>query len=169
MSTASGLLSLLGLLVLMVAILFAAHYVTKWYAGSGLIRSHSRNMKVIETLSCGPGRDIMIVKVGNRYYLLSATKDRIEYLTEVSSDDIFLPEDPKASEAGNITFKEAFMKEAGKYFHRSHDHMDDDDMHDFNGHDNNKHNYNGHDNKLEYYGHDDNIQDDNKHDGHDQE
>ncbi len=84
----SDIFKLIFLLIVFVLILIASHYFTKWYAKSGIVKSKTSNIKILETFSMGPGKQISIVKIGEKYIAVSITKDRITYLTDIDPDEL---------------------------------------------------------------------------------
>ena len=51
-----NVLQLLGLLIILILILVATYYVTKWIGKSGAIQNQAKNIKVIETFRIAPNK-----------------------------------------------------------------------------------------------------------------
>jgi flagellar protein FliO/FliZ len=90
-------LSFLGLFVVFCLILFLAYltsrFVGKRYGG----QKKNRIMKIVETLPMGIDRNLVLVHIGTKYYLLSSTRSKMEFLTGVDIGDFV--EDPTEKES----------------------------------------------------------------------
>ena len=84
-SALSSFFKLIGLLILLIVLLFAASFVSKWYAGA-------MSIKIIETYPIGQGKMIQIIQVGKKYIALVQTKDSVVFLTELTQEDLLIKE-----------------------------------------------------------------------------
>lgn len=107
-SSFSNIMQLMKLLFILLLVLVACYYVTKWLGTSGIMGGNSKNFKTIETYRMAQNKYLQIVKVGEKYLLISITKDHIEYLTELSEEDINLETNLKQGEIKS--FKEILSK-----------------------------------------------------------
>ncbi|MFZ5966579.1 MAG: flagellar biosynthetic protein FliO [Bacillota bacterium] len=64
----------------------AAFYTTKFIGKHGLPRASAKNMHVIERLSLGVDKTLFIVRVGDAYYLISATKQAVTLLDKLEKN-----------------------------------------------------------------------------------
>lgn len=87
-STANNLLQLLGLVLLLVIILFAAYYTSKFVGRMKLGQMKNSNFTVIDTYRIAPGKLLQIVKVGKKYIVISVAKDHISYLTDIDESEL---------------------------------------------------------------------------------
>ena len=72
-------------------IILAAAYLTTRYVGKKSVAViGGRNIQIIEKLVLGIDKSLYIVKVGERFYLLAASKQNLELLTEVRKEEIKL-------------------------------------------------------------------------------
>ena len=83
-----NVLQLLGLLIILILILVATYYVTKWIAKSGAIQNQAKNIKVIETFKIAPNKYIQIIQLGDRYYSIAVTKDQVTFLTALDEEQL---------------------------------------------------------------------------------
>lgn len=83
----NGILELFGVIIIFVLILVASYYTTKWVAKSDLANRGAKNIVVLETYRIAPGKVIQIVKTGKKYIVIGVSKEHIEMLTELSSDE----------------------------------------------------------------------------------
>lgn len=104
MSILASLFKLIVLLIVFILILVASYYATKWYAKSGFPGNKSQNIQMIESFPMGPGKQICIMKLGNKYAAVAVCKDRITFLAELEEEQLSL-ESPQAE---NANFKEIF-------------------------------------------------------------
>ena len=61
-SALSSFFKLIGLLILLIVLLFAASFVSKWYAGAMSGKKYAGNIKIIETYPIGQGKMIQIIQ-----------------------------------------------------------------------------------------------------------
>ena len=91
-SALSSFFKLIGLLILLIVLLFAASFVCKWYAGAMSGKKYAGNIKIIETYPIGQGKMIQIIQVGKKYIALVQTKDSVVFLTELTQEDLLIKE-----------------------------------------------------------------------------
>lgn len=73
-------------------VLFITWAVTKWIAGYQKGKSTNANMELIETFRLINGKYIQIIRVGKKYLAVAVCKDTVTMLTEISEDELYLPE-----------------------------------------------------------------------------
>ena len=91
-SALSSFFKLIGMLILLIVLLFAASFVSKWYAGAMSGKKYAGNIKIIETYPIGQGKMIQIIQVGKKYIALVQTKDSVVFLTELTQEDLLIKE-----------------------------------------------------------------------------
>ena len=91
-SALSSFFKLIGLLILLIVLLFAESFVSKWYAGAMSGKKYAGNIKIIETYPIGQGKMIQIIQVGKKYIALVQTKDSVVFLTELTQEDLLIKE-----------------------------------------------------------------------------
>lgn len=109
-STFSNILRVGFLFLIFVALLFGAHFFTKWYAKSGLVYPKTSNIKILESCQVSPGRTVMILKVGSRYLSVLLGKEYATVLTELEEAELTLEERQKPDA---VSFKD-FLQKAKK-------------------------------------------------------
>lgn len=90
-STFESALKLLGLLVLLVLILVACYYTTRFVGVRQLNRNQNQNFKIIETCRISQNKYLQLIKAGNKYLVIAVCKDSVTYLAELNEDQILLP------------------------------------------------------------------------------
>ncbi len=80
------------ILIIFVFVLFITWVVTKWIAGYQKGKSTNTNMEIIETFRLINGKYIQIIRVGQKYLAVAVCKDTVTMLTEISEDELCLPE-----------------------------------------------------------------------------
>ncbi len=105
MSTLASIFKLFLLLIVFILILVASYFFTRWYARSGLVRNTSRNIQVVESFSMGPGKQICILRIGEKYIAVAVSKENITFLTELEGEQICAAM-PEAMDASS--FREVF-------------------------------------------------------------
>lgn len=84
---ASGIVSLLSMVLLLCLVLAMAYYATR-LIGKRYAPSNSNNMRIIDRMMLGPDRAVFIVEVAGQTMLLGVTPHHIERLCELDSDKI---------------------------------------------------------------------------------
>lgn len=92
-STFDNVLQLFGL-VLMFCFVLGATYLTSKYIGKiKMGQLKNKNFRVIETVKVAPNKFLQLVKMGNKYVVIGIGKDDIHEITELSEDEVILPEE----------------------------------------------------------------------------
>lgn len=104
----NNILQLLATILIFVLVLAATYYATRWIAKSGVVQSHSRNIRVIETFKIAPNKYIQIIQLGTKYYSIGVTKDHISFLTPLEEEQLELQE--MDAEIQNASFKDVMGK-----------------------------------------------------------
>lgn len=81
--TGSTLYGIFYFIFMSAIILGAAYYVTKYIAKRGFKASGNKNLKIVESVSLGIDKSLMLVKVGEQYLLLGSTQKSISMLAEI--------------------------------------------------------------------------------------
>ncbi len=109
-STLASFIKLILTCICFVLILVAAYCFTKWYAGSGMVKNKTKNIQVMESYPLGPGKQICILKIGEKYVAVAIAKDQVTVLTELQEEQLTFEE----IAVKNTSFGEVFgntMKE----------------------------------------------------------
>lgn len=85
-----SIIELIGLIIIFVIVLVVCYYTTKFVAGKQIQQKKSGNFEVIETHSIAQNRYLQLVRMGNKYVVISVTKDSVAYITELSEEEICL-------------------------------------------------------------------------------
>lgn len=88
MNSGSTIYGILYFLFMSAVILGAAYYVTRFLAGRGLKQASNKNLKVIESISLGLDKSLLLVKVGEQYLLLGSTQRNITMLSEIAPEKL---------------------------------------------------------------------------------
>lgn len=87
-SMLSSIIKFIFILIVFIALLFAASWFTKLYAGSGLLKNQQGNIKIMETRSIGQGKVVQIIQIGEKYFAIAQGKDTVTFLSELSEDEL---------------------------------------------------------------------------------
>jgi len=111
-SRSDNLLELVGLVFLLIVILVAAYYTSKFIGKIKLGQLKNSNFKVIDAYRLSPSKVIQIVKIGKRYFALAICKDRITVISELQESELEFKDDleMKKTEMGNQLNHESFKK-----------------------------------------------------------
>ena len=96
------------LIAVFIGILYLAYLSTKFLAKTRINAARGENIKVIESVFVGGQASIQLIKVGEQFFLISAGKDKVVFLTEVKSDGII--EDIDREKNSSFYF-EKYLKE----------------------------------------------------------
>ena len=83
MTQGSSFLDFLGYLIVFCAILFLAWLTTRFVGKRAVGDGRAKRMKVVETLSLGVDRSLLLVRVGEKHYLMAASRGRMDFMSEV--------------------------------------------------------------------------------------
>ncbi|HWQ30645.1 MAG TPA: flagellar biosynthetic protein FliO [Negativicutes bacterium] len=84
----STIYGILYFIFMTAVILGAAYYVTRFIAKRGFGASGNKNIKVVESISLGIDKSLLLVKVGEQYMLLGSTQKSISLLAEIDKDKL---------------------------------------------------------------------------------
>ena len=87
-TTFSSSLELFGLIILFILIIIASFFVTKFIGTKQLGRQGKSNFKVIDNYRISQNKVIQILKVGEKYLVISICKDTIQVLTELTQNQV---------------------------------------------------------------------------------
>ena len=91
-TTSDNLVQLLGLVLLLIFILAAAYYTSRFIGKLKLGQLKNSNFSVIDTYRISPNKMLQIVKVGNKFLVISTSKDNVNYITELEESEVQLRE-----------------------------------------------------------------------------
>lgn len=106
-STFEGIVELLGLFAVFILILVLAYFTSRWIGKQGgVIPARNPNMQVVETLKLSQTKYIQIIKVADKYIVMGISKDNMEYITEISKDELVKPD----SQGEMVSFKDILTR-----------------------------------------------------------
>lgn len=110
-----GLVPLFITLVIIVVIIYMSYLCSK-YMAVGANRIHKASyMKLIDKMLIGQEKWLAIVKIADKYFLISVTTASIELLTELQEADIVeLPDQKQGVDSLTESFHEVFSKIASR-------------------------------------------------------
>ena len=88
LSSLDSFVQLITVLIIFVFVLILTYFTTRWIAGFQKGRSFNKNLRIVETIHVGNNKMISIVETGKKYIVVSIGKDEVNYLTELSTDDL---------------------------------------------------------------------------------
>lgn len=83
----SVVFSLIGGLFLFVIILFLAWFCAKWLGTHYGVPAKGSKIKILERCAIGTDRSLMIVRVGEKVWLLGVTAHNVSMITELNAED----------------------------------------------------------------------------------
>ncbi len=88
LSSLDSFVQLITVLIIFVFVLILTYFTTRWMAGVQKGRSFNKNLRIVETIHVGNNKMISIVETGKKYIVVSIGKEEVNYLTELSTDDL---------------------------------------------------------------------------------
>ncbi|HHU70964.1 MAG TPA: flagellar biosynthetic protein FliO [Clostridiales bacterium] len=102
-STSNSIWELIGLVLLLIVILIATYYTTKFVGRVKGNQIKTGNFELIDSYRIAPNKMLQIIKVSDKYLVIAISKDTIEFITELEEDRVTLRDEVP-------TNKESFKK-----------------------------------------------------------
>ena len=83
-----SLFELLGLILIFVIVLVVCYYTTRFVAGRQLVQKKIGNFEVVETFPLAQNKYLQLVRMGNKYVVISVAKDSIGFITELEEHEV---------------------------------------------------------------------------------
>lgn len=106
-SSSDNVLQLLGLCLLLIIILIAAYYTSKFVGRYKLGQYKDSNIRVIEAYRIGTNKMLQIVRIANKYVVLGISKEQITYITELDESEVMIHD---MHEGEKPSFRQIFDK-----------------------------------------------------------
>jgi flagellar protein FliO/FliZ len=107
-SIVNNLLQLAGLCLLLILILIAAYYTSKFVGRWKLKEIKSSNFNVVDTYRIDSNKMLQIIKVANKFLIIAVGKDTITYISELNEADITFKKDMDSHQ--KVSFNKIFEK-----------------------------------------------------------
>lgn len=112
-SNLNNLLQLFGVSVLFIFVLGITYLTTRFVGGVNLKKERNSNFKVIETYKITNNKFLQIINIGDKFVVISVSKDDIHFITEISEDQIHKIEPTmikKLDSFGKVNFSDMLDK-----------------------------------------------------------
>jgi len=83
-----SLFELLGLILIFVIVLVVCYYTTRFVAGRQLVQKKIGNFEVVETFPVAQNKYLQLIRMGNKYVVISVSKETITYITEIDETQV---------------------------------------------------------------------------------
>ena len=83
-----SLFELFGLILIFVIVLVVCYYTTKFVAGRQLVQKKIGNFEIVETFAIAQNKYLQLIRMGNKYVVLSVTKDSVNVITELEGAEV---------------------------------------------------------------------------------
>ncbi|MBO5354308.1 MAG: flagellar biosynthetic protein FliO [Lachnospiraceae bacterium] len=87
-TSTQSLVELLGLILIFAVVLVVCYFTTKFIAGRQVTQKRMGNFEVIETFPIAQNKYLQLIRVGNKYVVISVSKDSVTYITEVEESEV---------------------------------------------------------------------------------
>ncbi|MBQ3545072.1 MAG: flagellar biosynthetic protein FliO [Lachnospiraceae bacterium] len=88
----NSVVQLITLIIIFCLILFLCYWTTRFIGGYQKSALKSTNFEVIEAFRISNTKFIQIIRIGEKYLVISVCKDSINLLTELSKDEVVIQE-----------------------------------------------------------------------------
>lgn len=103
-SSMRSLFELLGLIIIFVIVLVVCYYTTKFVAGRQLVQKKMGNFEIVETFAISQNKYLQLIRMGNKYVVISVAKDTVNFITELTEDEVCQIQ--KSTSVSGKSFKE---------------------------------------------------------------
>jgi len=110
-NTLDNILTLLGLLFAFIVILFLSVKTTQFVAKRQFGNGKSTNFKLIDSYMISQGTTLQLIKIGDKFFVISVSKDSANLITELPENSIVIPESGNNTTKDFKTILKAFSKE----------------------------------------------------------
>ncbi len=83
---------LIVLIIIFILVVVACYYITRFVGSKQLKQMKNSNFTVIDTYRVTANKFLQLVRMGEKYIVISVTKDSITVITELSKEEVILPE-----------------------------------------------------------------------------
>ncbi len=83
-----SLFELLGLILIFVIVLVVCYYTTRFVAGRQLVQKKMGNFEIVESFAIAQNKYLQLIRMGNKYVVISVTKDSIGFVTELEENEV---------------------------------------------------------------------------------
>ncbi len=91
-STTDSFVQLVSLVFVLIIILVAAYYTSRFVGNLKMGQMKKSNFQVIDTYRISQNKALQIVKIANKYVVIAIAKDTIEVITELEEADVIIRE-----------------------------------------------------------------------------
>ncbi|MBE6033275.1 flagellar biosynthetic protein FliO [Aminipila sp.] len=90
----STIIPLLLALLAVVAVIYLSYIFSKYVALGASKMSGTRYMRVVDRMALGQDKMMIIVQIGDKYFLAGVTSQNVQILKELSGEDLIEMEEP---------------------------------------------------------------------------
>lgn len=107
LSASGNVFQLIGLVLLLILILAAAFFTSRYIGKLSLGQLKNSNFKIIDTYRISPNKFLQIIKVANKFILISVSKDTVNFISELDEAEVLIKEFHTKE---NLNFKQILDK-----------------------------------------------------------
>ena len=87
-SSSNSIWELIGLVLLLIVIVIATYYTTRFVGRAKGNQLWTGNFDLIDSYRISPNKMLQIIKVSGKYLVIAISKDNIEFITELEEDQV---------------------------------------------------------------------------------
>lgn len=103
-TSVQSLFELLGLILVFLLVLVVCYYTTRFVAGKQMAQKKIGNFEIVETFAISQNKYLQLIRMGNKYVVISVAKDSVTYITELEESEVC--QIPKSTSLSGKSFKE---------------------------------------------------------------
>ncbi|HHX13206.1 MAG TPA: flagellar biosynthetic protein FliO [Clostridiales bacterium] len=111
-SSSNSIWELIGLVLLLIVILIATYYTTRFVGRAKGNQLRTGNFDLIDSYRISPNKMLQIIKVSGKYLVIAISKENIEFITELEEDKVTIRD---LGSTNKQSFKKIFENIKGKY------------------------------------------------------
>lgn len=111
-SSSNSIWELIGLALLLIVILIATYYTTRFVGRAKGNQLRTGNFDLIDSYRISPNKMLQIIKVSGKYLVIAISKENIEFITELEEDKVTIRD---LGSTNKQSFKKIFENIKGKY------------------------------------------------------
>lgn len=96
--SSSSVGELIMLIIIFLLVIAACYYVTRFIGNKQTKQLRDSNFTVIDTCRVTANKFLQLIQVGEKYLVIAVTKDTITVVTEMSKEEIHVPEKTQGTE-----------------------------------------------------------------------
>ena len=87
-TTFESVIELIGLILIFAVVLVVCYFTTRFVAGRQMAQKKMGNFEVVETFAIAQNKYLQLIRMGNKYVVISVAKDTVNFVTELDESEV---------------------------------------------------------------------------------